>query len=170
MYLLVTREHHAHYVYCRLQDLVVRNETNKLVTDLVDFDRVQSLLLMISHRRRYLAMKEQMRMQNFAQQGKSTFLYSLFRLVLTATPPGLPDIVVDAGEPVTPPFTTRDITSPGQHTSPFMDPETPSPIYRGHSPEHSLSFETPSRSTLQRTRRVSDVSMLSIGDAGTRAS
>ena len=37
---------------------MVRNETTKLVTDLVDFDRVQSLLLMISHRRRYLAMKE----------------------------------------------------------------------------------------------------------------
>ena len=53
----------------RLQDLVVRNETNKLVTDLVDFDRVQSLLLMISHRRRYLAIKEKARQQNFEQQG-----------------------------------------------------------------------------------------------------
>ena len=39
----------------RLKDLVVRTETNKLVTDLVDFDRVQSLLLMILYRRLYLA-------------------------------------------------------------------------------------------------------------------
>ncbi|GJE94122.1 Ion transport protein-domain-containing protein [Phanerochaete sordida] len=135
-----------------LQDLVVRNETNKLVTDLVDFDRVQSLLLMISHRRRYLAMKEQARLQKFVQEG-------------------LPDIVVDAGEPVTPPSTTRDITSPGQHTSHYMGPDTPTPAYRGHSPELSLAFETPSGSVLQRSRRrVSDVSMLSIGDAGTRGS
>ena len=46
-----------------LKDLVVRTETNKLVTDLVDFDRVQSLLLMILYRRRYLAQREQARMQ-----------------------------------------------------------------------------------------------------------
>lgn len=52
-----------------LKDLVVRTETTKLVKDLVDFDRVQSLLLMISHRRRYLAMKEQMRLQKLQQQG-----------------------------------------------------------------------------------------------------
>ncbi|EKM51356.1 uncharacterized protein PHACADRAFT_263446 [Phanerochaete carnosa HHB-10118-sp] len=134
-----------------LHDLVIRNETNKLVTDLVDFDRVQSLLLMISHRRRYLALKEQMRMEKLVQHG-------------------LPNIVVDAGEPVTPPSITRDITSPGQYTSRYMDPETPSPSYRGHSPELSLSFETPSHSTLQRSRRVSDISMLSIGDTGMRGS
>ena len=59
-----------------LQDLVVRNETNKLVTDLVDFDRVQSLLLMISYRRRYLAMKEQIRLQKLVQEGE---LHRYFR-------------------------------------------------------------------------------------------
>lgn len=49
---------------------MVRTETNKLVTDLADFDRVQSLLLMISHRRRYLATREQARMQSLMQQGR----------------------------------------------------------------------------------------------------
>lgn len=48
-----------------LKDLVVRTETNKLVTDLVDFDRVQSLLLMILYRRRYLAQREQARMEHY---------------------------------------------------------------------------------------------------------
>ena len=38
-----------------LQDLVVRNETNKLVTDLVDLDRVRSVLKAISYRRKFLA-------------------------------------------------------------------------------------------------------------------
>ena len=55
----------------RLKDLVVRTETNKLVTDLVDFDRVQSLLLMILYRRRYVAQREQARMQHFGQPGTS---------------------------------------------------------------------------------------------------
>ena len=55
---------------CRLKDLVVRTETNKLVTDLVDFDRVQSLLLMIMHRRRYVAERERARMGLFSQPGQ----------------------------------------------------------------------------------------------------
>ena len=38
---------------CRLKDLVVRTETNKLVTDLVNLDRVKSLLKMIIYRRRF---------------------------------------------------------------------------------------------------------------------
>ena len=37
----------------RLKDLVVRTETNKLVTDLVNLDRVRSLLKMIIYRRRF---------------------------------------------------------------------------------------------------------------------
>ena len=47
----------------RLKDLVVRTETNKLVTDLVDLDRVRSLLKMISHRRRFLALRRSRTMQ-----------------------------------------------------------------------------------------------------------
>ena len=54
----------------RLKDLVVRTETNKLVTDLVDFDRVQSLLLMILYRRRYLAQREQARMEAMGGPGE----------------------------------------------------------------------------------------------------
>ena len=89
----------------------MRNETNKLVTDLVDFDRVQSLLLMISHRRRYLAMKEQARLEKFVQQGnvyrnEISHAHDTDRFGI-----GLPDIVVSGGEPVTPPSTTRDITT-----------------------------------------------------------
>ncbi|KAI6001926.1 Ion transport protein-domain-containing protein [Pisolithus albus] len=41
-----------------LQDLVVRQETNKLVADLVNLDRVRSLLRMISQRRKYLLERE----------------------------------------------------------------------------------------------------------------
>ena len=37
----------------RLKDLVVRTETNKLVTDLANLDRVRSLLKMIIYRRRF---------------------------------------------------------------------------------------------------------------------
>jgi hypothetical protein len=41
-----------------LKDLVVRTETNKLVTDLVNLDRIQSLLKTIFHRRRFLRYKQ----------------------------------------------------------------------------------------------------------------
>ncbi|KAF7794178.1 hypothetical protein EIP86_005309 [Pleurotus ostreatoroseus] len=131
-----------------LQDLVVRTDTNKLVTDLVDVDRVQSLLLMISHRRRYLKMREQAR--------------------------GVPNIIVSGGEPITPPslYTSRDITSPGQDTlSRFMDGDSPIGHYPNPLPDFSATMETPSRTTLQRGRRLSDMSMLSSADAAvTRSS
>ncbi|KAK7696443.1 hypothetical protein QCA50_001100 [Cerrena zonata] len=78
-----------------LKDLVVRTETIKLVTDLVDFDRVQSLLLMILHRRRYLRRKEEMRMQD----------------------QDIPAIIVDDTPSTPPPLITRDITSPGRMVS-----------------------------------------------------
>lgn len=100
-------------------------------------------------------------MEKFAQQGNVYRNESLHGA--DGCNIGLPDIVVSGGEPVTPPSTTRDITSPGQHR--YMDPESPSPKYRGHSPEASLSSDGP-RSTLQRSRRVSDVSMLSTADMG----
>lgn len=53
----------------RLKDLVVRTETNKLVTDLVNLDRVRSLLKMISHRRRFLAYRRQARATQMQHQG-----------------------------------------------------------------------------------------------------
>jgi hypothetical protein len=52
-----------------LKDLVVRTERNKLVTDLVNLDRVRSLMKMISFRRRFLVYKEQLRMSRMQQQG-----------------------------------------------------------------------------------------------------
>ncbi len=80
---------------CSLKDLVVRTETNKLVTDLVDFDRVQSLLLMILYRRRYLAQREQARMQQYGLVQSGQYLRRRLRLyprVLTSlqtSPPSL---------------------------------------------------------------------------------
>ncbi|KAH9849175.1 Ion transport protein-domain-containing protein [Lenzites betulinus] len=134
-----------------LKDLVVRTETNKLVTDLVDFDRVQSLLLMILYRRRYVAQREQARMQDMG-------------MVQT----DIPAIIVD-DFPATPPMITRDITSPGQtpiHR--FGDGDTSSAMSPGilQSPDLSFGVDTPSRRMLQRRQRTSDISMLSIDMSG----
>ncbi|EGN97267.1 hypothetical protein SERLA73DRAFT_110442 [Serpula lacrymans var. lacrymans S7.3] len=126
-----------------LKDLVVRTETNKLVTDLVNLDRVRSLLRMISLRRRFLAHREQSKRIRNEQQD-------------------IPAIVVDAF-PSTPPPSTRDITSPRsengrtQHES--WSP-TPSPLELHPSPQLSFADSAP-RSSLQRARRTSDISMLS---------
>ncbi|PCH34579.1 hypothetical protein WOLCODRAFT_106220 [Wolfiporia cocos MD-104 SS10] len=124
-----------------LKDLVVRTETNKVVTDLVDFDRVQSLLLMILYRRRYRAMREQARQQKMEEQD-------------------IPAIVVD-NLMATPPAMTRDITSPGQGSDirRFSDPESPLSL-SGGSPDVSLAAESPAVS--HRGRRISDISMLSL--------
>lgn len=127
-----------------LKDLVIRAETNKIVTDLVDFDRVQSLLLMILYRRRYLAHREQIRQQQMQQQD-------------------IPAIIVD-GLMTTPPVATRDITSPGQDTTirRFAEPESPlSTLGGASSSELSLAPDSPSPS-LHRSRRVSDISMMSL--------
>lgn len=42
-----------------LKDLVVRTETNGLVTDLVNLDHVRSMLKTISYRKRFQAMQQQ---------------------------------------------------------------------------------------------------------------
>ncbi|OBZ73074.1 Calcium-channel protein cch1 [Grifola frondosa] len=126
-----------------LKDLVVRTETNKLVTDLVDFDRVQSLLLMILYRRRYLAQREQARLQQIRQQD-------------------IPAIVVES-LPTTPVAFTRDITSPGQETiRRFADIDSPLSSGNNQSPDMSFGLDSPSHSALQRRQRTSDLSMLSI--------
>ena len=49
-----------------LKDLVVRTEMNQLVTDLVNLDRVGSLLKTIATRRRYLAERE----RRYSAQGE----------------------------------------------------------------------------------------------------
>ncbi|KAG1893620.1 Ion transport protein-domain-containing protein [Suillus fuscotomentosus] len=123
-----------------LKDLIVRQGTNKLVSDLVNLDRVRSLLKMISLRRRYLAKRE---MTLSAQRD-------------------IPAIQVDPA-PSTPPPLTRDITSPrsdrGRLDNSPSSP-TPSPRTLGPSPELN-AWDHSFRSSLQRSRRTSDVSMLS---------
>ncbi|KAI0069618.1 hypothetical protein K474DRAFT_1063693 [Panus rudis PR-1116 ss-1] len=124
-----------------LKDLV-RNETLKLVTDLVDFDRVQSPLLMISHRRRYLASlrKERMRQGRLQEEGN------------------IPAIIVDNPPSTPPPQMTPDITSRGQDRSPEMDSASRRPSL--YSPEVSFALDSQGASSLHRSRRISDISML----------
>lgn len=53
------------FFFDRLQDLVARTETNKLVTDLVNLDLVRSLLKTISLRRQFLKWREKKRAEIF---------------------------------------------------------------------------------------------------------
>jgi hypothetical protein len=135
----------------------VRQETNKLVADLVNLDRVRSLLKMISLRRRLLAEQE---MGLNAQIGKLPSSAS-FRVDDSIGIADIPAIHVDAA-PSTPPPLTRDITSPHSHQgrSDYRSP-SPSPLPRTLSPELTV-LENSFRSSLQRSRRTSDVSMLSV--------
>lgn len=126
-----------------LKDLVIRTEQNKLVSDLVNLDRVQSLLRMTTLRRRFLAHRENMRNMRMSQQD-------------------IPAIVVDS-LPVTPPPLTRDITSPSPSWSPTISPAL-SPM----SPV-DVSFALDTSAGVQRSRRISDTSMLTT-DSGRRYS
>ncbi|KAF9650402.1 hypothetical protein BDM02DRAFT_3185438 [Thelephora ganbajun] len=83
-----------------LKDLVIRTETNKLITDLVNLDRVESLLKMIIYRRRF---KDHLRRIHEQE---------------------IPSIVVE-NPPTTPPSTTRNVA--GSPLSIYGEPETPSP-------------------------------------------
>ncbi|KAF8146237.1 Ion transport protein-domain-containing protein [Mycena galopus ATCC 62051] len=117
-----------------LKDLVVRTETNKLVTDLVNLDRVRSLLKTISHRRRFLKYKQQQ---------------------LMALEPDIPSIIVDV-MPSTPPSTTRDISSAGYTSA----PGSPTPG-RFFTPDVSLSSSTPQLHRSSHRHRSDNFSMLS---------
>ncbi|KDR66929.1 hypothetical protein GALMADRAFT_258813 [Galerina marginata CBS 339.88] len=125
-----------------LQDLVVRTETNKLVTDLVNLDRVRSLLKTISYRRRFLAHLEKKRAEKFDKE--------------------IPSIVVESmeGMPGTPPMSSRDISSAGyEHSSPGSP--TPVDIRFSHS-DYSLAMDASTGPRLQRSSRpVSDYSTFS---------
>jgi hypothetical protein len=124
----------------------------------VNLDRVRSLLKMISLRRRYLAERE---MMLNAQRGK--LLFGVINIV--NDPMGIVDIPAIQVDPApsTPPPLTRDITSPrsdrGRLNSSPSSP-TPSPRTLGPSPEFNV-WDHASQSSLQRSRRISDVSMLS---------
>jgi len=120
-----------------LQDLVARNETNKLVTDLVDLDRVRSLLKAISYRRQFLKKK---RAEKYEKD--------------------IPSIVVE-NMPETPPMSSRDIASAGLESSPSPSDSR----YRDLDSGRSMSVDLPSGSRLQRSghaRRPSDYSTISM--------
>jgi len=116
-----------------LQDLVVRNETNKLVTDFVDIDRVGSLLRTISYRRHFLAHLAKKRAEKYEKD--------------------IPSIVVE-NMPETPPMSSRDIASAGLEFSPSPSDSR----YRDMDSGRSMSVDLPSGSRLQRShaRRPSD--------------
>jgi len=115
------------------------------VTVLVNLDRVRSLLKMISLRRRFLAHQRQSHMDRMQHQD-------------------IPAIVVDT-TPSTPPPTTRDITSArGDGTGRIPEYASPSPMNQ-YLP--ALALGSSDRAGLQRSRRISDMSMLST-DLGNR--
>ena len=134
---------------CSLKELVTRTEINKFVNDLVDLDRVRSLLKTIYYRRHYRAQREEQHRKTLFDQD-------------------IPAIIVDDA-PTTPP-STRDITTAKRDSLGFFTggstPPSPNPDqsqFGFQSPDMSLALETPSRRGrgLQRYRRVSDSSMLS---------
>jgi len=133
----------------RLKDLVVRTETNKLVTDLVNLDRVKSLLKMIIYRRRF---KEHLRRTH--EQGPSFRSAERIRTECLRAAE-IPSIIVD-NTPTTPPITTRDIA--GSPLSAYGEPETPSPSNRDSRASDFGNIRTRS-SGLQRRSRAEITSM-----------
>jgi voltage-dependent calcium channel len=180
-----------------LKDLVIRTGTNKLVADLVDLDRVRSLLASISERRQFLAKRQKARE---ASEEHGTYIsVKIFSIVSTCvarrptqrrrSTPELPEIIVVEDIPSTPttppplpPMSSRDITSARRHSS-STEPETPTQRDRfdlsdlapiggsggGAGPARSPSPSPSNESVggLRRDRRHSDISALS-ADLGLR--
>ncbi|XP_006460371.1 hypothetical protein AGABI2DRAFT_220377 [Agaricus bisporus var. bisporus H97] len=123
------------------EDLVVRAEVNKVVNDLVNLDRVRSLLMTISQRRWFLATLEQKKASNRIDRATRA----------------IPSIFVEA-LPESPFDSTKDIASVG-----IMTPPLSSPIpgdFRFNTADVSFS---PDGSRLQRSsRRNSDFSMFAM--------
>lgn len=135
-----------------LKDLVQRTEVNKLVTDLVNLDRVRSLLKTISHRRRFLAHMQQVRAAKMEHGRKQSSHICRPNVHLSKD---IPSIVVDV-MPATPPASTRDISSLGYDGS---APSSPSPSQRFQPPDILLG--SPGSGLQRSSRRNSDISMLS---------
>ncbi|KAG8944623.1 calcium channel protein [Tulasnella sp. 424] len=118
----------------RLDEMLQRRVTTEYVEDLVNLDRVRSLLRMIACRRRYLAMREQQAAALRAEQE-------------------IPAIFVE-DTPRTPTQRSWDITSTGNRDSQAFqfegDSPTPNPIRpiyipdRDNSPDHSPNPSQPS--------------------------
>ena len=131
----------------------MRNETNKLVTDLVDLDRVRSLLKTISYRRQFLKKR---RAEKYEKGRLILFFCVSENLFIT----DIPSIVVE-NMPETPPMSSRDIASAGLESSPSPSDSR----YRDLDNGRSMSVDLASGSRLQRSghaRRPSDFSTISM--------
>ncbi|TEB23953.1 high-affinity cell membrane calcium channel [Coprinellus micaceus] len=123
-----------------LDDLVVRTEVNKLVTDLVNLDRVRSLLRSLTCRRRFLRRLEEKRKAAQLEQE-------------------IPSIVVD-DMPETPIMTSRDITTsvygPYGNGNGISPPGTPSPKRQQFNAPQDMSFslEIAPHARLQRSANL----------------
>ncbi len=139
--------YHTHWVVFSLQDLVARTETNKLVADLLNLDRVRSLLKTISLRRQFLRHLEQKRAANF-EKGKQC-RWPMSKDGNSQSSTDIPSIVVD-NMPSTPPMSSRDIASAGLEQS---SPGSPTPAnFRLSQPDYSLALDATAGSRLQRSR------------------
>ncbi|KAF5368727.1 hypothetical protein D9757_010428 [Collybiopsis confluens] len=113
-----------------LRDLVVRTETNKLVTDLVNLDRVHSLLKTISHRRRFLARMEKKRASMY-----DTDIPAIIVDPMPETPPPLPSAFLPNSMP-----SSRDISAVGFSGWDNSAPSTPTPMRRSNFGSVQLDF------------------------------
>ncbi|KAF9078268.1 Ion transport protein-domain-containing protein [Rhodocollybia butyracea] len=112
-----------------LRDLVVRTETNKLVTDLVNLDRVHSLLKTISYRRRFLAHMEKKRASMYDPD-----IPAIIVDTMPETPPPLPSPPL-ASRP-----SSRDIAALGFSGWDNSAPSTPTPTRRSNFGSIQLDF------------------------------
>ena len=131
-----------------MQDLVARTETNKLVTDLVDLDRVRSLLKTISLRRQFLK-KRAKKFEKGKVRGSDSNLCS-------NNLADIPSIVVQ-DMPETPPMSSRDIASAGLEQSPGSPTPMSKQINQG---DYSLATDTGLR-IQRKTRWTNDHSTYS---------
>ncbi|KAF8465445.1 Ion transport protein-domain-containing protein, partial [Russula ochroleuca] len=146
-----------------LKELVIRTGTNKLVNDLVDLDRVRSLLDRISERRRFLARRQE------AREGSATPEHDVPEIVVVEDIPSTPP----------PPVSSRDITSAirrlsaGTTMTSWTEPETPTRRDRFELSDLQVTHANGGGSGagssrgLRRDRRLSDMSAVS-ADLGLR--
>ena len=146
-----------------LDDLVVRTEVNKLVTDLVNLDRVRSLLRSLTCRRRFLRLLEEKRKAAQLEQGAtSPHLVAYFRSLTDCYLSiflEIPSIVVD-DMPETPIMTSRDITTsvygPYGNGNGVSPPGSPSPKRQQFNTSQDMSFslEIAPHTRLQRSANL----------------
>jgi hypothetical protein len=171
-----------------LKDLNIRADTNKVVIDLVDLDRVRSLLESVSDRRHFLALRQAQEAAAAAEHGMFILRFCQSHTLTDPIPSFLdvPEIVVVEDVPTTPatpppPVSSRDITSarPLSAATSWTEPDTPTrrdqffdpsdvaSIGGGDSRAGTSSGLSSSSRGLHRDRRYSDMSALS-ADLGLR--